>query len=808
MKLHCILFFSLLAAVSLAQAQNGKVIGQVIDNTTNEPIAFANVLVMGTDFGTTTDLDGEFEIVGLESGFYDVRVTYIGYDEQTQFEVQVTNAKPAFLDFRMEESATQLEEVVVKAPPFRKTPESPLSLRTIGVAEIQRNPGGNRDISKVLQVLPGVTSTASFRNDLIIRGGAPNENRFFLDGVEVPTINHFSTQGATGGPNGLLNVNFIREVDFYSSAFPSTRGNALSSVFNFDQRDGRSDRIGGTFLLSGTEAGITLEGPIGEKATFLVSARRSYLQLLFRALQLPFLPTFNDFQAKVKWKLNTKNELTFIGLGAIDQFELNTDANETEEQQFLLNTIPVSPQWNYTTGLVYKNYGDKGVWTVVASRSMLNVESEKYTNNIEVDSNLVLDYQSQEIENKFRIERNQTVFGTYKLVYGGGYQYVRYNNRTFNRIFTSSGPEDILFSSEFDMHKYAFFAQISNRYFGDKLVLSAGIRFDGNTYSDEMNNPLEQASPRFSLAYNFTDRFSFNFNTGLYYQLPPFTILGYKEINDAGEDVFVNRENGIRFIRNSHFVAGLEYNTPFNARITIEGYYKRYQDYPFLLRDSITLANLGGDFGVVGNEPAVPRSDGRTYGMEVLFQQRLFKGWYGIVSYTLGRSEFEDKNGDFVPSSWDSRHIGNLAVGKRFKRNWEVGINWRFQSGLPFTPFDEENSALVINWDRNGQGIPDFDQLNTLRREAANTLDIRIDKKWFFEKWSLNLYLDIENIFNNGVTEDELILDRPLDENGMPIGDGVIINPEAPPAEQQYLLKTLTVQQGTIIPTIGVQIDI
>ncbi len=425
---------------------------------------------------------------------------------------------------------------------------------------------------------------------------------------------------------------------------------------------------------------------------------------------------------------------------------------------------------------------------------------------MEVDSNLILDYQSQEIENKFRVERSQNL-GGFKLVYGAGYQFVRYNNRTFNRIFTSAGPEDILFSSEFNMNKYAFFAQVSRKFFQDKLVLSAGVRFDGNDYSEEMSNPLEQTSPRFSLAYNFTERFSFNFNTGIYYQLPPFTILGYKEPDENGNDVFVNRENGIRFIRNNHFVAGLEYNTPFNARITVEGYYKGYSDYPFLLRDSITLANLGGDFGVVGNEPAVPRSDGRSYGLEFLFQQRLFKGWYGIVSYTLGRSEFEDKNGDFIPSSWDARHIINLAAGKRFKKNWEVGINWRFQSGLPFTPFDEERSALVVNWDRNGQGIPDFDQLNTLRLNSVDGLDIRVDKKWFFKKWSLNVYLDIENVFGGGIIEEELILDRPLDENGTPIGDGIIINPEAPPAEQQYKLKTISVQQGTIIPSIGIQVD-
>jgi hypothetical protein len=801
MKLLNYSFLFVLLSVTALSAQNGVIKGKVTDKLNNEPIGFANILVVGTDFGTTTDIDGNYEITGLEPGLYDIRASFLGYNERTEFEVQVQNARPAEINFALEETATQLEEVVVKASPFRKTEESPVSLRTIGVAEIQRNPGANRDISRVVQVLPGVTSTASFRNDLIIRGGAPNENRFYLDDVEVPTINHFATQGASGGPVGLINVNFIREVDFYSGAFPANRGNTLSSAFNFKQRDGRSDRFGGTFMVGATDVGLTVEGPIGEKTTYLLSARRSYLQFLFQALELPFLPTYTDFQAKVKYKIDKRNELTFIGLGAIDQFELNLEADNTEDQRFLLDNLPVSPQWNYTNGLVYKRYNDNGFWTFVLSRSMLNNEAEKYFQNDEsTEDNLILRYKSQEIENKLRIE-NTFRKGDYKFNIGVGYEYVKYNNSTFNQIFTAAGPQTINFFSEFDMHKYAFFGQVSRKLLQERLVLSFGFRADANTYSDDMNNPLEQFSPRFSLAYAFTERLSFNFNTGIYYQLPPYTVLGYQE-----DGVFVNRENGVRFIQATHLVGGLEFNTATNSKITIEGYYKLYDDYPFLLRENISLANLGGDFGVIGNEPVVPTSQGRTYGLEVLFQQRLFKGFYGITSYTLGWSEFKNDKGEFVPSAWDARHIVNLAVGKQFGKNWEVGINWRFQTGLPFTPFSDD-SSLALNWDRNGRGIPNYDLLNTERTGAISAVDIRVDKKWFFKKWSLNLFLDIENLTGNAVTQPNLILDRPLDENERPIGGPVVVNPDAPADEQRYRLKTIDDATGTLIPSIGVMIE-
>jgi hypothetical protein len=793
-------FFLAILFLNISLAQNGIIKGKITDAISNEPVMFANVLVMGTSFGTNTDESGNYEITGLEPGLYDVRASFIGYNEVTQYEIQVTSAKPVTVNFKLEEQSTELEEVVVKASPFKKTEESPVSLRTIGVAEIQRNPGANRDISKVVQTLPGVASPSSFRNDLIIRGGAPNENRFFLDDVEVPNINHFATQGASGGPVGLINVNFIREVDFYSGAFPANRGNALSSVFNFKQIDGRDDRVGGTFMVGASDIGLTLEGPMSEKTTFIFSARRSYLQFLFKALGLPFLPTYNDFQTKIKYKIDQKNEIYFIGLGALDQFELNLEANETEEQQYLLDNLPVAPQWNYTNGLVYKHYQDNGYWTFVLSRNMLNNEARKYFKNDDSNpDNLLLEYKSQEIENKLRIE-NTTRIGDYKINAGIGYQYVKYNNSTFNRITTPVGPQTISFDSDFAISKYALFGQVSRKYLSDQLILSLGFRMDGNSYSSNMNNPLDQLSPRFSLAYAITDRFSFNFNTGRYYQLPPYTVMGYERDGEL-----LNKDR-TTYISADHLVAGLEFNTASNSKITIEGYLKLYNNYPFLTRDSVTLANLGGDFGIIGNEPSISRSAGRTYGLEFLFQQRLYKGFYGIASYTLGFSEFEDKNFQEVASSWDARHIVNLTLGKKFGKNWEVGINWRFQSGLPFTPFDDR-SSLVANWDIRGAGIPDYNLINTLRADANNTIDFRVDKKWFFKKWSLNIYLDIENLTGNAAGRPVLILDRPTDENGTPIGDGVIVNPDDPISQQRYALKSIEDATGTVIPSIGVMVE-
>lgn len=796
-------FLLFLIFLSFCHGQTGVLKGVIADIKNNEPIIGATVSIVNSNLFAVSEIDGTFQIENIKPGLYDLEVSYLGYEMFSLSEIEVQGAKPTFLQINLRETSKQLEEVTIKATSFKKTSESPVSLKNIGVSEIRRNPGGNRDISRVIQSLPGVTSTASFRNDLIIRGGAPNENRFYIDDVEIPNINHFATQGASGGPAGIINIDFIREVDFYGSAFPVARGNSLSSVFNFKFRDGRDDRVGMIATVGATDLGVTLEGPLSSKTTFLVSARRSYLQFLFRALGLPFLPTYTDFNAKVKYKIDKKNEIYFIGVGAIDDFVLNLDANDTESKQFILNYLPVNTQWNYSNGVVYKHYHERGATSFILSRNMLNNESEKYIGNDESNpENLILRYKSQEIENKFRIEDTRRL-GDFEFISGVLYEFVKFNANTFNKIFSQQGAEDVVYVSDLNFHRYGAFGNVSRRFFNEKLNVSVGLRLDGNNLNDQMSNPFSQFSPRLALSYNLTDKLSLNMSTGRYFQLPPYPSLGFRD----AENRLINIETGIRYIQSDHFVAGIEYNTNATSRLTVEGYYKKYNYYPFLLRESISLANLGGDFGVIGNQQVTSTSEGRTYGVEIMYQQKLIKGFYGIAAYTLGYSEFRDNNGNFVPSSWDSRHIVNLTVGKRFGKDWEAGLKWRFQTGLPFTPFND-NSSLVLNWERNGRGIPDYSQLNTRRTTASNIIDFRIDKKWFFKKWDLNIYFDVQNITGNAISRDNLILDRPLDENGLPIGDGIIENPDAPVSEQRFRLKTIEDATGTVLPTLGIVVTI
>ena len=781
------LFFLLLAMAMIPQAslaQSGVVTGRVYDDISNQPLEFAAVQLQGTNYGDFTDSLGKFTITNIPPGLYNVQISFGGYETNVLYEIQVTNSKPYVVEVPMKESDVYTENVDIVAAPLKRIEESPLSLRTIGTSEIKRNPGGNRDISRVIQSLPGVGSTVSFRNDILIRGGSPNENRFYIDGIEVPNINHFATQGASGGPVGLINVDFIGEVDFYSGAFPANRGNALSSVFEFRQREARNDRVGFTATVGPSDLAMTVEGPTGENSSFLFSARRSYLQLLFRALALPFLPAYNDYQYKHKFRFGQRHELNIVSLGAIDDFSLNLEADSTAQQRYILNYLPVQTQWNYTIGASYKYFGDHGFWTVVASRNMLNNRSFKYTDNDETKDPL-LDYVSREIENKFRTEYTARSNG-WKFNAGVNYEFAKYTNDTYQKF----GFGVVDFESQLDLHKYGVFAQLSKTLLDERLVLSLGTRMDGNNFNEQMLKLWEQFSPRFSASMAITERLRANFNTGIFYQLPPYTVLGYRDT----ETLELANKN-VTYIRNRHIVSGLSYDLPNNARVSLEGYYKLYDNYPLLLRDSISLANIGGDFGVVGNEAVASINQGRTYGMEVLIQQRFYKGFYGIIAYTLGWSEFQDKDGNYVPSSWDSRHIVALTAGKKFKKDWEVGAKWRLTTGTPYTPADLQASSLRSNWDVSGLAVLDYDQLNSQRIGAYHQLDIRVDKKWFFNKWSFNLYLDVQNAYAKTLPGPPFV-DVVRDENLLPK-----VDPNDPSRYQTYLLEN---QLGIVQPTVGI----
>lgn len=787
------LFIVFLLSFSVSQAQQGSLQGQVYDSNNNQDVPFAKVIIAGTTIGTITNENGQFKFSGLQPGFIRVEVSLIGYRNTLSSEVEISNAKTAHLEIAIEKNNTQLEEITVAASRFRTTEESPLSLKTIGLSEIESSPGANRDISKVIQSFAGVQSTPAFRNDIIIRGGGPSESRFYLDGVEVPNINHFATQGASGGPVGIINADLLREVEYYSGAFPADRGNALSGVFEFSLVDGNSDRFRGQASVGASEVSGTADGPIGNKTTYIVSARRSYLQLLFGLLDMPFLPTFNDLQFKIKTRIDPKNEISLIGLGAYDISKLNTDLkNPDEQQQYILVQLPDTRQWSYTIGAVYKRYNENGYQTFVISRNQLSNEAEKYLDNDKSsEANKTLDYQSQEAENKLRYE-NTIHSGGSKIVFGGNIDFVHYTNSTRQTRYYEDGSLQVNYDTKLNFIKWGLFGQASQLLFDDRLTLSLGIRMDANSYSTNMNSPFDQFSPRFSASWKLRPDWSINLNTGRYYQLPPYTALGYQK-----NGTYINKQNGLKYIRANHYIVGISFQPQPNLFLSMEGFLKDYAHYPFSVNDSISLANLGADYGVIGNEEVSSVSNGRAYGVELQARYSTPGKFNFNLSYTFVRSEFEDKNGRMIPSSWDSRHVLVITTTKKMKCNWQVGARWRFVGGLPYTPWDMDRSSLIEAWNANNGPYHNTNLWNTKRFKAFHQLDLRIDKAYYWKKMTAKFYLDFQNFYNfKNENQDILVRETDLAGNYLTTDNGT-----------RYVLKRVKDSSGTVLPTLGIILE-
>jgi len=783
------LIFAFVFIAIIGQAQTGSISGRIIDQITNEPIPFANVIVNETQLGGTTDMDGKFVINQVPAGYVQLVSTYIGYKPAKSRDIFVSPKKPATVELAMEPTDKQLDEVVIRVDPFQKRIEAPVSMQTIGLKEIETNPGSNRDISRVIQSFPGVGSTPNFRNDVIVRGGGPSESRFFLDGVEIPVLNHFATQGASGGPVGIINADFISQVNYFSGAFPASEYNALSGVFDFTQKDGNSNQLFGQVALGASEASLTLEGPVGDKATYIFSIRRSYLQFLFSAIGLPFLPTFNDYQVKTKIKFNTRNELTIISLGSYDRLKLNTGiSNPDPGQEFILSELPVNNQWSYTIGAVYKHFMKNGYQQLVLSRNKLNNEFYKYPDNNE-DLPKTFDYASNETENKIRYEYHLQK-NDFKYSFGISGEYDYYDNTTYQALYINDSVTEINYSSDINLFKYGAFGQVSKPVLDGRLNLSLGIRVDANSFSSSMSNPFDQLSPRLSASYLLTDGITLNSSIGRYYQMPAYTTLGYAN----NQDVLINKSAS--YIGVDHYILGLEHIVDKHIMWSAEGFYKNYFQYPIDLNTGASVANTGAEYSSVsGAVPVASIGKGRAYGFELLNRMR-FQTFTFIGSYTFVRSLFTDLAGDYIPSSWDSRHLITLTATKDLKRNWSVGAKWRFVGGLPYTPYDLQTSANVQAWNAKGGPYLDYNQLNDKRANAFHQLDVRVDKKYFYNKWTLMFYLDIQNLYNfQNEGQPYIIREKNADGSFKTVNNG-----------QDYVLESIENTSGTVLPTIGVMV--
>ena len=776
MKYIQIIFF-LLPFVLLSQV-DGKLNGYIFDSKSQLPLLGANITVEGTEKGAISNEDGFFEISNIKPESYNLSVSFLGYQSKNIFNVIIKSKGNQTLEIYLSESTQELEEIILFESPFKKSKETPLSVSTFSRVEIESYPGADNDVTKVVQSMPGLSpSVGGFRNDIIIRGGAPNETVYYLDEIEIPNINHFSTQGSAGGPQGMINISFIDEVTLSTSAFGVEYDNPLSGVLQFNQKNGNPKEISGNFRFGASDSAITIEGPISsDKTTFIFSARKSYLQFLFKLIGLPIRPDYWDFQGKINHKINEYNTINFIGLGAIDDFSVEAPEDFDLTQQSFLEQVPIIKQNSTTLGVswIRKFKESKGQFILALSTNKLKNIFSRYYDNENLEE-LFFKNDSHEWETKLRAKTINYI-NDWKITWGANIQYSDYYNNTsdiFNQLY---------YITKINFYKYGLFGSISKSFIDSKLDISLGIRADEDDFS-EGSKIIENISPRIATSYALSEdrRLKWNSSLGTYFKIPTYTVLGFKDFSGS----FINRS--AKYTKSNHYVTGLEYSLGNASRISIEGFIKKYDNFPISIVDEVSLANKGADFEVLGNEDVITDGKGKTKGIEVMFQQKLTRNFYGIFSYTFFSSEFTDINGNYLPSVWDSRHLSSFSGGYKLKKNWEISSRWRFAGKTPFVPYDLDSS--LSNYPNM---TLDYSQLGNVKLGNFSQLDIRFDKKWNKEKISINFFVEILNLLAQKIpTPPEYGLQRD--------NLGNIITP--------FTLVEVDINRESIIPSFGFSID-
>ena len=780
----CIIFIWTVLSM-VVMAQNGELRGTITDKKTGEPLFGATVFLIDTDFGAATNSDGQYVLSEIPANTYNIRVSFIGYQSQIIYNVVIRSEGNIDVDVQLEQAEFGLDEVVVSVNPFTKLETTPLSIQNLNQQEIASYPGGNNDIAKVIQSFPGVSgSVAGFRNDVIIRGGAPNENVYYLDGIEIPTINHFSTQGSAGGPVGLLNVSFFEGVTLSASSFAASYDNAISGVLEFDQRNGNSREFVGNFRLGSSESALTFEGPLFKSdkpeanTSYIVSVRRSYLQLLFQAIGLPFLPDYWDYQYKITHQINSKNEVLFTGVGSIDNSSVNELDEFDAEQKAIQDQVPVLEQQSNTIGMRWRHrFNDnKGLMDVIVSQNSLYNKFSRFTDNVN-EQGLYFQNDANELERKIR-HQIKLFSGSWTYAFGYSVQQVSYDNTTQDLV------NDRNFITDLSFIRYGAHLQASAKGLEDRVQFSAGLRVDDNDFMEDGIGVLGQISPRISYSYKLdaSGQWKWNQAWGIYYKIPPYTILGFED--NLG--IWANRE--AKYIRSEHFVGGFEYVINESSRISLEAFYKKYSNYPVSVADEVSLANKGGGFEVFGSELIQSNGLGRTQGLELLYQQKFTGKWYGIASFTWFKSEFSGSDLVYRPSLWDNQYLISALGGYKFRNNWEISSRYRYLGRAPFIP-----TNLAQSLEFYPAIIKDYSSVGQNRLDAYNQVDIRVDKKWSYTTWSLDVFFEVQNILGNANPE-EPSYGLARDENGE------VVIPER-------LVQVNTNTSVNILPSIGVVIN-
>jgi len=712
------------APIAAAETPVGSVRGTVLDKETRVGLPNVTVVVMGTQSGASTDEKGGFSLSGLTAGTYSLQFRLVGYDPLIRTDVLVTPGRATSVQAELHERAVVVEEMTATGGYFGS--QQAVEGLSVGfnAEEIRRSPGSANDVSRILMALPSTAKVADNSNDLAVRGGSPIENGFYVDDVPVPNINHFPTQGSTGGPIGILNIDFIDQVDFLVSGFSATYGDRLSSVVDIDFKNGTPEHLYGKAFLSFAGFGAMAEGRFpSESGSWMLSASKSYLDLIVGAIGTGVAPNYGDVQGKLTFTLGDRHSLRLLGIGGKSRIDFDKETSREEGQrQYGKNENSqgtLGARWNalWSNG----HYSNTTLSYSGASydNTFLKTSTDQpYLTSSNVDRNIVLrSVHFIQLAKSLRLEaglEGKAEIGEFDTFFASDTNRLGEvePDRVVDRRISS------LMGSAFG----TFIASI-----GDRWTLSAGIRMD---YFDV--NRSMTISPRMALSFAASTDLTLHVRTGLFTQQVPLIVVAGKK---AFEDLPV--------MHAYHASAGADYMLRPDTKLTIEAYAKEYRDLPLDSGDP-TLSVV--DDGLFNRRFTVyddlsGTGKGYTRGIEFILQRKMADGIYGLVSGSYSRSRYSDASGVWHDRVYDNRWIFSVIGGYKPDQHWEYSIRWTYAGGGPYTPFDQQASTAA------NIGIIDQHRVNAERYPDYHSLNVRIDRKFYFSSHMLDIYLSVWNAY-------------------------------------------------------------
>lgn len=698
--------------------------GKVLDRVTQQPLPKVRVSIIGTQFKAETDSQGQFRFEDVPVGSYQLLFDREGYRPRVVSNIVVSTGHVSQHVIEMDLAVIE-EKITVTADYFSKEATSFTSTRNLTYEEVRRMPGASEDISRVIQSMPGVAVSSDMKNDIIVRGGSPSENLFIIDNIQIPNINHFGAQGASGGAVGLVNTDFIHDINFYSGGFPAAFGDKLSSALKIILREGNRDRFSGDINLNMAGFGGTFEGPLfSKKGSWMFSLRRSYLELLSGlSLGLTAVPEYWDFQTKIVYDLSKRNQLSIVGVGGIDSMKI-----KNFDDPFVGYLGVENKQREYVLGINLKSLWGKNGYSILTLSKSLN----KFFNDVSSREGRIYKDDSHEGEENLKFDLEYSL--TPKTQVAAGLSFKRIE--TSNDIFIIGGydpfglyqpPKDI--QLKLKTFKAATYLQLSHK-LSAHLRGTFGVRGDYFDYIHKF-----ALSPRIGLSYQIFPRHSLNFSYGIYFQSPEYIWL-----------VSHTENSSLNYLRAVHIAFGWEFLVREDTKLIVEVFNKEYKNYPVDVNNPFfTLANSGGYFGpsFFGGK-LLSTGTGFARGIEFFIQKKLARKLYGLINYSYSVVKFKALDGVLRPGDFDYRHIFTSIIGYKPSDTWEFSFKWRYTGGRPYTPFDEELSKI------SGNGRIDLTRINALRFPPYHRLDLRFDRRFHFRRWNLVVYFNLQNAYNRG----------------------------------------------------------